>query len=195
MKTMVIVSHPNIENSRVNKRWLEEIRKNENITVNFLDEKYPDRNIDVALEKKLLSEHDRIVFQYPFYWYNMPSLLRDWQDLVLEFGWAFGPGGDALKGKEYVIATSIGGEEVAYQAGGYNSFSVSELLKPMQQTANLIGMKYLAPFKLHGAVVASDEALDKSAKEYVEHILNPELDPEVALKRILKEMESLGSEL
>lgn len=184
---MVVFAHGIFENSKVNKRWLEELKKDGRVTINNLNERYPDEVIDKEKEQKLLLEHDRIVFQYPFHWYNIPALMRKWQNLVLEYGWAFGPNGDALKGKEYVVAVSVGGPEESYQAGGYNTYSLSELLKPMQQTANLIGMKYLPIFKMHSAVIADDETLDKSAKDYLEHITNPELNPEVALKRVLKE--------
>jgi glutathione-regulated potassium-efflux system ancillary protein KefG len=65
----------------------------------------------------------------------------------------------------------------------------------MQQTANLTGMKFLPAFKIHSAVVITDEELEGSAKKYAEHILNPELDPQVELKRILKEMQDTGNEL
>jgi glutathione-regulated potassium-efflux system ancillary protein KefG len=195
MKAMVIIAHPNYENSRVNKRWVEELEKHENITVNNLSLKYPDENIDKEEEQKLLLEHDRIVFQYPWYWYNMPPLMRKWQDTVLEYGWAFGPGGTKLNGKEKVVAITVGGPEVSYQAGGYNTFTLSEFLKPMQQTANLTGMKFLPAFKVHSAVVLTDEQLEKSAEDYVKHILNPELDPAVEHARILKEMQETGNEL
>lgn len=195
MKIMVVTAHPNFENSRVNKRWIEELEKQGDITVNNLNVKYPDEVIDKEAEQALLLEHDRIVFQYPWYWYNMPPLLRKWQDLVLEYGFAFGPGGTKLKGKDYVVAISVGGPEVSYQAGGYNTFTISEFLKPMQQTANLTGMNFLPAFKIHSAVVITDEDLEKSAVDYVNHIIDPELDPQVELKRILSEMQETGNEL
>ncbi|MCH4886899.1 NAD(P)H-dependent oxidoreductase [Acidaminobacter sp. JC074] len=195
MKIMVVTAHPNYAESRVNRRWIEELEKEGSITVNNLNVKYPDEVIDKEAEQELLLSHDRIVFQYPWYWYNMPPLLRKWQDTVLEYGFAFGPGGTKLSGKDYVVATSIGGPEVSYQAGGYNTFTVSEFLKPMQQTANLAGMNFLPAFKIHSAVVISDEDLEKSAEDYVKHITDPELDPQVELKRILKEMQETGNEL
>lgn len=195
MKIMVVTAHPNFENSRVNKRWIEELEKQGDITVNNLNVKYPDEVIDKEAEQALLLEHDRIVFQYPWYWYNMPPLLRKWQDLVLEYGFAFGPGGTKLSGKDYVVAISVGGPEVSYQAGGYNTFTISEFLKPMQQTANLTGMNFLPAFKIHSAVVITDEDLEKSAVDYVNHITDPELDPQVELKRILSEMQETGNEL
>ena len=69
------------------------------ITFHDLYEKYPDFNIDVENEKRLLADHQIIIWHHPFYWYSAPPLLKQWIDLVLEFGWAYGPGGNALEGK------------------------------------------------------------------------------------------------
>lgn len=80
MKTLVVVSHPNIEKSRINRRWVEELKKYPELTVHELYKEYPNETIDVEKEKRLLLEHDRIVWQFPFYWYSSPSLLKKWQD-------------------------------------------------------------------------------------------------------------------
>ena len=37
-----------------------------------------------------------VVWLQPIHWYSMPPLLKLWLDEVLAFGWAYGPGGDAL---------------------------------------------------------------------------------------------------
>lgn len=195
MKILVIVAHPNFKDSKVNKGWVEELEKYEEITVHNLMEVYPDEQIDIKAEQELMLGFDRIVFQHPFYWYNVPYILKKWQDVVLQYGWAFGPGGDKLKGKECVSAISVGGPEISYHSGGYNSFTIDEFIKPAQQLANLTGMKFLRAFKVHEAVVISDEEIKISAKEYAKHILDPELNPEVALARITKEMKEKGTTL
>jgi putative NADPH-quinone reductase len=46
---------------------------------------------------------------------------------VLAYGWAYGSKGKALHGKELLLAVSVGAGEDAYQAGGSNHFSLSEL--------------------------------------------------------------------
>ncbi len=101
-------------------------------------------------EQELLLAHDRIVFQFPLYWYSSPALLKEWQDVVLTYGWAYGAEGTKLHGREFMLAISTGGPEEAYQAGGYNNYSLSELLKPFQATANLTGMRYLPVLKVQG---------------------------------------------
>ena len=106
------------------------------MTVRHLDALYPDRRIDVAAEQAVLMAHDRIVFQHPFYWYSTPPLMKQWLDELLTYGWDYGPGGTQLEGKEWLSAISTGGPADSYTAGGYDTFSMSELLKPLQQTAN-----------------------------------------------------------
>lgn len=192
MKTLIILDHPNYSNSKINRILIDEAKNHGEITIHNLNEVYPDEKIDKDKEQELLLNYDRIIFQFPFYWYSTPHLLKKWQDVVLEYGWAFGPNGDALNGKEFLCAITIGGAEQAYQSGGYNNYSISELLKPIQQMANLAGMKFLAPFKIHSSVILTEDEIKAKAKEYPKYILNPELNPEVALERIKKELEEKG---
>jgi glutathione-regulated potassium-efflux system ancillary protein KefG len=170
MKTIVIVAHPNITNSRVNSRWVEELNKHTEIAVHELYKEYPDEKIDVQREQALLLEHDRIVLQFPFYWYSSPSLLKKWQDEVLTYGWAYGSKGDKLHGKELMLAISTGGPAAAYRAGGFNHYTMSELTKPFQATSNLIGTKFLPSFVLNGIGYLSDEDIANSAREYVKAV-------------------------
>ncbi len=53
-------------------------------------------------------------------------------------------------GKELSLAVSVGAGEDAYQAGGSNHFSLSELLRPFQAMANFTGMTYLPAFAMYG---------------------------------------------
>jgi glutathione-regulated potassium-efflux system ancillary protein KefG len=151
-RVLVVFAHPVVERSRVGRQLLDEIREVEGITIHDLYEAYPDFWIDVAREQQLLLDHDVIVFQHPFYWYSVPALLKEWQDLVLEHGWAYGAGGTRLRGKVTMNALTTGGPRTAYQAGGYNRFTVRELLAPWDQTAHLCGMRFLAPFVVYSAL-------------------------------------------
>ncbi|MFE3892663.1 NAD(P)H-dependent oxidoreductase [Priestia sp. YIM B13446] len=169
-KTLVIVAHPNLTTSVINKTWKDRLIQETDITVHDLYATYPNGNIDVAYEQQLLLEHERIVFQFPFYWYSSPSLLKEWQDVVLTYGWAYGSEGTKLRGKEFMLAISTGGPEEAYQAGGYNLFSMSELTKPFQATSNLTGMRFLPTFTKQGVRVLTDEQVRESAEELVRHL-------------------------
>ncbi len=70
------------------------------------------RKIDIETELQLLAQHDRIIFQFPFYWYSSPAHLKIWQDNVLERA------AHGLKGKELGIVLTTGVAEKEYQAGG-----------------------------------------------------------------------------
>ncbi|MEY8350870.1 NAD(P)H-dependent oxidoreductase [Bacillus cereus] len=170
MKTLVIVAHPNIEESRINKRWKEELEKYSNeITVHELYKAAPNWEFDVEYEQRLLLEHDRYIFQFPFYWYSSPPLLKKWFDDVLTYGFAYGSTGDKVRNKEFGLAISIGGLETQYKDG----FTMKELTKPFQATCLYTGMKFIPTFTLYGAEYElQDEDIERSANEYGKYIMN-----------------------
>lgn len=165
-KVLILFSHPRFEESRANSALVKHIPQSEFVTFHDLYENFPDFNIDVNLEKILLSQHDIIIWHHPFYWYSSPPLLKQWIDLVLEFGWAYGPHGDILHGKIIFNAITSGGNREVYQSTGYNRFTVREFLRPFEQTAALCGMEYLPPFAVQGTHRLTLEQLEKFGKSY-----------------------------
>jgi glutathione-regulated potassium-efflux system ancillary protein KefG len=163
---LVIVAHPALEESRANRFMTDAIRDIPNARIHSLYKEYPDFKINVAKEQKLALSADVIVFQFPLYWYSSPALLKEWQDRVLELGFAYGNGGDKLKDKTFFMAVTTGGPELSYQEGGYNKYSVSELLKPIEQTAIACQMKSQPPFVVHHVHKLSDEELRRQAQRY-----------------------------
>lgn len=151
-RVLIQFAHPVYERSAVNRPLLEAVRDLDGVTVNDLYEEYPTLAIDVRREQALLLEHDVVIFHHPFYWYSTPAILKQWQDMVLEYGWAYGDRGDRLRDKLTFNVTTTGGPASAYERGGTNRFTVRELLAPWEQTANLCGMRFLAPFVAHGAL-------------------------------------------
>jgi glutathione-regulated potassium-efflux system ancillary protein KefG len=157
-RILVLFAHPALQKSRINRQLIAAIGDLENVTVNDLYEEYPDFYIDVKREQRLLIEHDIIIFQHPFYWYGSPAILKQWEDLVLEFGFAYGPGGTSLQEKLVLSVITTGGPMSAYQRDGYNYFTIRELLAPFEQTARFCGMVYLPPFIVAGAFRIRDRA-------------------------------------
>ena len=151
-KVLILFAHPAYSKSRVNRLLLEASRGVEGVTVHDLYAVYPDFDLDVKREQELLLAHERNVLHHPFYWYSTPAILKEWQDLVLEHGWAYGRGGTALQGKWLMNAITTGGGEKAYRRDGHNRFTMRELLAPLEQTARLCGKEYLAPFVAHGTL-------------------------------------------
>ncbi|MEM9444632.1 MAG: NAD(P)H-dependent oxidoreductase [Verrucomicrobiota bacterium] len=168
MKVLIIVAHPDLENSRLNRSLIEKVQSEKSITTHLLYKEYLDWKIDVTREQELLSQHDRIVLQFPLYWYSTPPLLKKYMDDVLEYGWAFGEGGGKLKGKQLMVATTLGVHPDVYRAGGIGQFTLSELLRPLQATASFCGMIYLPAYAIGGDL--SDEALSSRAEEYLEAV-------------------------
>ena len=155
-RVLVLFVHPDQSHSRVNKPMADRAKSLDGITFIDLYGLYPRYDIDIEAEQAKLLEHDVIVFQFPFYWYSTPSLLKLWQDMVLEHGFAYGKGGDQLAGKSLLIATTAGGSEEAYSTQGSNRFPIRTLLTPLEQTARLCQMQFLAPFVLFSSLSASN---------------------------------------
>lgn len=160
-KILILFAHPRFERSTINSRLIKNISDIPEITVNDLYEKYPDFNIDIEYEKELISNHQIIIWQHPFYWYSSPPLLKQWIDLVLEFGWAYGPSGHALKDKIIFNSITSGAQCSAYRKDGHNRFTVKEFLAPFDQTASLCKMIYLPPFAIHGTHKISLEEINR----------------------------------
>ncbi|MDC0358991.1 NAD(P)H-dependent oxidoreductase [Oligoflexia bacterium] len=152
-KILINIFHPDLTRSRGNRMLSDAVLALPNATVRDLYLEYPDFKIDTQREQELLIDHDLIVFQHPMYWYSSPALLKEWEDRVLEQGFAFPPGvGDKLKGKHWVSVITAGGPVEAYRSGGYNNFTISEFLRPFQQTANLCGMVWITPLVVHSVL-------------------------------------------
>jgi glutathione-regulated potassium-efflux system ancillary protein KefG len=165
-----MVFHPLLYNSRINRRLVQAVEELKGVTVRHMYDLYPDFFIDVKKEQEVLLEHDIIVWQHPFYWYSSPSLLKEWIDLVLEHGFAYGRKGRALEGKMILSAISTGGRREAYLADEEGKFSIRQLLAPFEQTTKLCRMQYLSPFVTHGTHLLDEEGINKAASDYAKVI-------------------------
>jgi glutathione-regulated potassium-efflux system ancillary protein KefG len=165
-RVLVLYAHPQPHRSRVNQALAGAIRELDGVTFHDLYEAWPDGAIDVPFEQELLARHSTIVMQHPFYWYSVPPLLKEWIDVVLTWGWAYGRGGTALLGKRVMTAITAGGLEAGYQRDGYNRFTVRELLAPVDQTAFLCGMAYLPPFVVYGTHRLEEPGVAQATADY-----------------------------
>lgn len=163
MRTLILFAHPNQRVASINRSMAEAAMRVEGVTFVDLYAEYPRFEINIDREQSRLREHDAIIFQFPVYWYSTPALLKEWQDLVLEYGFAYGPEGQALGGKFMMAVVTTGGREKDYKEGGGNNHSLRDLLLPLQQTAILCGMTFLSPFVLYGAN-------DIDSERSIEHI-------------------------
>lgn len=180
MKVLVLFAHPRLSASVVQRALLGAIAGLDGVSLRDLYALYPDFAIDVAAEKDALLAHDLIVLQHPFYWYSCPAIVKEWLDLVLESGWAYGPGGTRLAGKFMLTAISTGGAGEVYGPDSRNRYDVGALLAPFNQTAHLCGMAYLEPFIIFAGRRLETSRLSAEAERYRDLIVglrDGRLDP------------------
>ena len=171
-RILILFAHPALEKSRVNKKLIKEMDAIKDITLNDLYETYYDFNIDVEREKKLLIDNDIIIFHHPFFWYSTPAILKQWEDLVLEHGWAYGSKGTALVGKKMMNIITTGGSSQAYTKDSINKHTIREFLIPIEQTAKLCGMIYLPPYLIQGTHRFSEKEIEEYSTMYVQLLKN-----------------------
>lgn len=182
-QVLVISGHPDLNASYTNTVILEQIQSNlSDVEVRRLDSLYPDYRIDVAAEQQAMLAADVIVLQFPFYWYAVPALMKKWIDDVFSFNFAYGPEGDKLKGKDFILSFTVGGPAESYDPLGYNHFTVEQMLHPLQQTAYLAGMNYRQPIYTHRMV-------------YIPNVYNELEDVQARAKNHAKRLCSQISEL
>ena len=191
-RTSIFLFHPNLDQSTVNLRLAQAAEGQEGVQIRDLYGLYPDFEIDVNAEPEILEETDRIVLQFPMYWYSCPPLLKKWEDDILTYGWAYGTNGDALHGKELLIAVSPGAPAAHYtriSAGrrsmtdlllgrrpgrdeSVSGYRVTDLLRPFQAMSSLVGMLYLEPFVTPGAASITKPDLEARAKAYARYVVS-----------------------
>lgn len=194
-KVLILFAHPKMSRSVINAALRRGVEHLEGVTFHDLYAHYPDFLIDVEQEQNRCEEHDIIIFQHPFYWYSTPSIIKEWLDLVLQHGWAYGSEGRALEGKYLLQALTAGGDDASYRKRGTNHFTIHELTSPFRATANLCRMQWLPPFAVLGihrglpenrinsfaedyrrAVIALRDETLNLAKVRKDHYLNSDLN-------------------
>jgi glutathione-regulated potassium-efflux system ancillary protein KefF len=184
-EVLVLVAHPQMEQSRANRTLMRAAGElaaasRGRVEVRDLYALYPDYLIDVPVEQALLAQAKLVVWQHPVHWYSMPPLMKLWLDEVLAFGWAYGPGGTALQGKDLWLAATTGGPEDSYRPDSYNRYFFDAFLPPYEQTAALCGMRFLPPLLLHGAHRVGATAIEEHARVYAERLATYPEWPELA---------------
>jgi glutathione-regulated potassium-efflux system ancillary protein KefF len=184
-RILVLAAHPQLEHSRVSRAMMVAARdaadRGGDIAVRDLYALYPDYLVDAATEQAALREVRLLVWLHPIHWYGMPPLMKLWLDEVFAFGWAYGPGGDRLRGRDLWLATSTGGPEQSYRSDGYNRYYFDAFMPPYEQTAVLAGMRFLPPLVLHGAHRASQAEISAHATVFAERLLGYTRWPELEL--------------
>ncbi len=179
-RLIVYYAHPGHKHSQTNRAMARIARRLNGISYVDLYAEYPRFDIDVAAEQQRLVDHDVILFQFPMFWHSTPSILKEWQDLVLEHGFAYGINGDKLTGKRMMLAVTVASPEDAYTREGYRHYPLRSFLTPLEQTARLCGMRFSAPYVLYAALLAAESGYNlphiKSYRQLLEAIRDDHYD-------------------
>lgn len=172
VRALIIYAHPRHQHSYGNRELLAAVQGLEQVTVHDLYEEYPDFHINVAREQELLLAHDLIIFQFPLYWYSAPALLKEWQDRVFDFGFAYGQNVQqeqqyqALAGKMLWLVITAGGPVNSFREQGISRRPLAEYLLPFEQSAALCDMRYPEPFAVYRIRKLTRPYLQERAQEY-----------------------------
>ena len=135
------------------------------VEVRDLYELYPALHVNEEEEQDALIKADAVVFQYPIYWYSAPALMKEWVDVVLQSGFAFGDG-SVLRGKKAVLVVSTGGEATSYPTEGKHGAGFDVYLQPMAMTAKFCGMDLMEPFVSHSVRELDYDAINGRARDF-----------------------------
>src|SRR5690606_22808295 len=173
MKTLIIVTHPDIDHSLINKRWVEMLKEQpDKYSVHELYKAYPDENIDIKAEQTRMEQYGKIVFQFPVYWFSSPAFLKKWMDEVLIYGWAFGSKSEyKWSGKKSALALSVGLEEHEYGQSEKYKYRPEQLMRPFELTFDYVKADYPPFFAYYGIDPHSPKAwIEKSVPLYMDFL-------------------------
>ena len=146
-KTLIIMSDPDVDQSTSQQFLLAAVKGEEQIQIRHLESilaKQEDNYFDKTIERAFLQEADKIIFQFPLYWYQCPSVMKQWMDEVLTLNLS-----QKDTKKEFGIVVTVGAKKDRYTAGGSVGFGIEELLRPYQALANQLGWNYQTPFVIY----------------------------------------------
>ena len=162
----LIYAHPYPRRSRANRILLDAVADLPFVDMCSLYDRYPDFSLDVEGEQQALLAADALVWQHPLYWYSVPPLLKLWFDKVLAYGFAYGDGAAALRGKRCQWVVTTGGDDLAFGTAGMHGHEFERFVPPIAQTARFCQMRWQEPLVVHGARRIDDRELERAAERY-----------------------------
>lgn len=148
MHTLIIFSHTFWADSKVNKALLQQASTLQNVVIHNLSTTYENAKIDIESELKLLEKADKIIFQFPLFWFSTPSIMKEWQDRVLS-KILYGANAKMLQGKKFQIITTLGGNKESYD--GHHGYSLESLLSPITSSFAYMGCEVLESYGIFSA--------------------------------------------
>lgn len=142
MKTLVVVGHPELADSASQTFFRAAANSLTGVVWHPLGVVF-----DRTTERQALWAADRVILQFPLYWYSAPAILKRWLDLVWDTD-LLGPAGDRLADKQLGLVVTTGRALREFQPGESQEYTLPELLRPFQALARAAQMAYLPPFTI-----------------------------------------------
>ena len=171
-KTLILVFHPALARSKANAALATAAAALPDTDVVDMQALYPDGVVDADREVMRLLAADRIVLQFPIYWYSTPPLLKAWQDAVLTrmYYIAYETEGRRFEGTPILVVATAGNQPEAYSPTGRNLFPLETLLSPLQATAYRCGLPWASPFLVYRSGALTDAERAEAAELYAARI-------------------------
>lgn len=150
-KTIIFIAHPEVDSSNTQQFLIESGRQISQVDYVDLYQEWEENgsSFDVQTEQARLVEYQRIIFQFPLYWYQAPSILKEWIDQIFMVDQGLPTFTQRMAGKELGIVVTADVKASHYQAGGKVGWSLSEILTPYQALARYFNMVFLPIFPIH----------------------------------------------
>lgn len=174
MQTLLIFSHTFWKDSKVNRALLESAQTLSNVKIHNLNETYKDGVINAENEVALLKYSQKIIFQFPLFWFSTPALMKEWQDRVLTHI-LYGKDSKLLQGKKFQVITTLGGAKESYD--GHHGYSLETILSPLTSAFKYCGCEILESFAIFSAKVDT-----LPMQEYLEILQNDKQEQSVRSK-------------
>lgn len=151
MKTLVVIAHPDLKESKVNSAWIHALEKEAaDVHIHHLYAASTNGNFDILKEQKLIEQFDKIVLQFPIYWFNCPPLVKTWLDDVFTYGWAYGSV-NKMKNRDVSLLVTAGIKADGYTHEGKSHYTLEEILVPFEITFNYMDANYTGFHAFYGA--------------------------------------------
>ena len=126
---------------------------------------------------------DSIIYQYPIYWFMMPSILKRYLDQVYAYGdfFAFNDGpygsGGLMTGRSVMLSTTWNAPADALGGEFFEGADRDTVLLPMRKSQAYCGLDELPHFSCHDIVKNPD--FERDRRLYIDHLnqvfsINPE---------------------
>lgn len=142
IKTICYVAHPNIQSSSSQQFLMQTGQQYSKVQYINLSAIMPQLNVTDEVVR--LMSADKIIFQFPLYWYQAPEVLFEFINKVFSVLPT-----NALVHKYFSLVVVVGGKAAHYQAGGREGRTLSELLSNFEVLARHFKCIYLPMFVVH----------------------------------------------